>query len=425
MKNIIYICFGFILFIIGCEEEKASSNNLLIDATFKNDWTNSTYKAFLLIQNLNGEVIADTSFTGNTNLRLLVEDGETIPERMIITTVTKTNDGYINVISNAGIRSGVRWVWDGLENENSLMFTSNISFLNMSDYERGVLSANGQYLKLDEFAGNYTFEHFGEDNSTEDILFMAYKDDGTGYYHILSEASIINNSFIIDGNNLNLAEYKLISNNTGEAADNVMLYAYDNQESFTSKNRHRLGTMDGVKVILMIMKTFIPIIHQNISILLHTFSGDWNARGQKQWLQKTHGEIPNSLEKINADFQLVDSNATSFRINSIGIYDNIAFKFDSQLGSGFSWYIYLNPDFQDTVISLPNLSAGVVESHPEFSSSQSSEISLILDKVSIYDYLCADNNDEWTDILFSDGYYGDICGGYRRLEYYVPQVTRE
>ena len=62
----------------------------------------------------------------------------------------------------------------------------------------------------------------------------------------------------------------------------------------------------------------------------------------------------------------------------------------------------------------------MVEFHPEFSSSQSSEISLYLDKVSIYDYWCADNNDDWTDILFSDEYYGDICSGYWRVEYYVP-----
>ena len=425
MKNLLYITILFAFFIFSCEDEKASSDNLLIDATFKNNWTNSIYKTFLLIQNLNGEVIADTSFTGNANLRLVVEDGETVPDRVIITTVTKASDGYINVISNAGIRSGVRWVWDGLESENSLMFTSNISFSNMNDYERGVLSANGQYLRLDEFEGNYTFQHYGEENSTEDILFMAYKNDGTGYYQILSEASIINNSFTIDGNNLNLAEYKLISNNTGEVADNVMLYAYENQESFASKNRHRLGYYGWRQEDFDNNENFHSYYPpEYLNFVTNLSSGDWYARGQKQWFQKTHGEIPNSLEKINVDFQLVDSSATNFKINSTGIYDNIAFNFDSPLAeyglSNYSWTIYLNPDYQDTVTFLPNLSAEVVEFHPEFSSSQSSEISLYLDKVSIYDYWCADNNDDWTDILFSDGYYGDICSGYWRVEYYVP-----
>ncbi len=50
---------------------------------------------------------------------------------------------------------------------------------------------------------------------------------------------------------------------------------------------------------------------------------------------------------------------------------------------------------------------------------KSSEFLLGLSIVSIADFLCADNNDEWTNILFSDGYYGDICSGYRHVEYYV------
>ena len=56
MKKLTYICFGFLLFIIGCEDENSSSNNLLIDATFKKNWADPNYKTFLLIQNLNGEL---------------------------------------------------------------------------------------------------------------------------------------------------------------------------------------------------------------------------------------------------------------------------------------------------------------------------------------------------------------------------------
>ena len=418
MKNLTYICFGFILFITGCDNENASSNNLLIDAIFKNNWANSTYKTFLLIQNLNGEVIADTSFIGNTSLRLIAKDGETVPERMIITTVNKFDDENIFVTSNAGIKSGVRWVWDGLENENNLMFNSNVSFSNMSDYEKGVLSANGQYLRLNEFEGNYTFQHYGEENSPEDILFMAYKNDGTGYYQILSEASILNNSFTIDGNNLNLANYKLILNNTGEVANNVLLYAYENQESFASKNRHRLGYYGYRQEDFDNNENFHAYYPPEYSnFVTNLTSGYWSSKGQKSWYQKIFGEIPNSLEKINADFQLVDSSATNFGISATGDYDNIAFNFSSSGSFGnIGWSIYLNPDVQDIVSSLPNLSAEVIEFYTEFSST---EFLLALSRVSIYDYLCADNNDEWTDILFSDGYHGDICGGYRRVEYYV------
>ena len=418
MKFIIYIVFGFMLFIIGCEDEKASSSdNLLINATFKNNWRNSAYKTFLLIQNLNGEVIADTSFTGNTSLRLIAKDGETVPERMIITTVVKDDDQNIFVTSNAGVRSGVRWVWDGLESGNSLMFTSNISFSNMSEYERGVLSANGQYRRLSLFEGNYTFQHYGEENSPEDILFMAYKNDGTGYYQILSEASILNNSFTIDGNNLNLANYKLILNNTGEVANNVTLYAYENQESY-ARNGHRLGyygyrpeDFDNNENF----HAYYPPEYSNFNTYLS--SGYWGVQGQKSWRQRMFGEIPNSLEKMNADFQLVDSSATNFGISATGIYDNIAFNFISSGSFGtIAWSIYLNPDVQDIVSSLPNLSAEVIEFYTEFSST---EFLLGLSRVSIHDYLCADNNDEWTDILFSSGYYGDQCSGYRAVEYYV------
>ena len=418
MKNIFYIFFSFILFIISCEDENASPNNLLIDATFKNNWTSADNKTFLLIQNLNGDLIADTSFTGNTSLRLVAKDSENVPERIIVTTVAKFDDSYISVVSNAGVRSGVRWIWDGLEDENILMFTSNISFSNMSEFERGVLSANGQYLRLDEFEGNHTFEHYGDKNSTEDILFMAYKNDGTGYYQILSEASIINNSFTIDGNNLNLANYKLISNNSGEVANNVLLYAYENQESFASKNQHRLGYYGWRQEDFDDNENFHSYYPPEYSkFVTNLTSGYWSSQGQKSWYQKIFGEIPNSLEKINADFQLVDSSATNFGINSTGDYDNIAFNFSSEMSFGtIAWSIYLNPEVQNIVSSLPNLSGEVIEFYNEFSST---EFLLSLSRVSITDFLCADNNDEWTDILFSDGYHGDICSGYRRVEYYV------
>ena len=418
MKNIFYIFFSFILFIISCEDENASSDNLLIDATFKNNWTSADHKTFLLIQNLNGDLIADTSFTGNTSLRLVAKDSENVPERIIVTTVAKFDDSYISVVSNAGVRSGVRWTWDGLEDENILMFTSNISFSNMSEFERGVLSANGQYLRLDEFEGDHTFEHYGDKNSTEDILFMAYKNDGTGYYQILSEASIINNSFTIDGNDLNLANYKLISNNSGEVANNVLLYAYENQESFASKNQHRLGYYGWRQEDFDDNENFHSYYPPEYSkFVTNLTSGYWSSQGQKSWYQKIFGEIPNSLEKINADFQLVDSSATNFGINSTGDYDNIAFNFSSEMSFGtIAWSIYLNPEVQNIVSSLPNLSGEVIEFYNEFSST---EFLLSLSRVSITDFLCADNNDEWTDILFSDGYHGDICSGYRRVEYYV------
>jgi hypothetical protein len=418
MKNLIYICFGFILFMIGCEDKNNFNNNLLIDATFKNNWTNPDYKTFLLIQNLDGEVIADTGFTGNANFNLILKDSETAPERMIVTTVNQTSDGYISVTSNAGIRSGVEWVWDGLENDDRLMFTSNINFSNMGDFEKGVLSSNGQYQRLSGFDYECTFEHYGEENSPEDILFMAYKNDGTGYYQIFDNASIINNSFIIDGNNLNLANYKLISNNTGEKADNVMLYAYDNQESFASKNRHRLGYYGYQEEDFDDDENFHSYYPPNYSnFVTNLASGSLGSQGQKSWSQKTFGEIPNSLEKINADFQLVDSSAAGFQINTTGVYDNIAFKFRSLMTtSTIAWDFYLNPDVQDIISSLPMLNSDVIEYYTEFSNS---EFSLSLDRVSIADFLCANNNDEWTDILFSDGYYGDICNGYRYVEYYV------
>ena len=424
-KYLRLLLIPMLAFYIGCEDNEEAGSNVLITATFKNDWASSDYTNFLVIQNMDGEVLADTNFIGNTSFTLNSSDGETAPDRIIITTIKKYSTN-LDVISNAGVKSGVNWTWEGEPEPSFPMFTSTFTFSNMSDFSTAVLSANGQYKRISSSplsGGEFTesFDHHGENYNSEDILLMAYKTDhvqltpGSGYYKIFQNVNPSDNSFVVDGDDLVPAQYKLIINNTNEPGDFIQLHAYGENESFVSENSHRItyaGYYPSDFDESGNFHAFYP--PEYTSFRTSIASGYFAENGKKYWFQRTFGSISESLEKINADFELIDSSAANFKINATGVFDNAGFGFG---GSDSYWTIYIDAEVLTDIQSLPSLSPNVLEEYPELSQVGFSHH---LRYVRLSDVLCADDNDAWLDILFSEGYYGDVCNnGYRDVTYYV------
>ena len=418
MKKYLFIILLFAFW--SCEDKEDTVNSTLITATFKNDWVRSDVVSYLAIHNLDGTLLADTSFVGNTSFSLKTADGESAPERMLVTTITADENDNINVATNAGIKSDVNWTWEGVPNTyDDNIGVSEYTFVNMSDFDRAIISANNSYERADgSFDETYSLEH-RVPNNTEDVLLMAYKTDGSAYYKLFQDVEAGNSTIEVDGNELVSATYKLITNETNERADYIHIDAYEDNESNLSANDHRLkyrgNYLNQDYDENGDFHAHYPSIYTKFKTGIWT--GDYGSAGDINWYQRTYGDIPNSVEKINADFELISSSSENFEISTTGVFDNAYFYFrglDSDFNFVCHWNVYINPEILNEVNSLPSLSSDAMP-YPELA-----DASFSLNRLSLTDYTCVENNDDWTDLLFSDGYIWDKCSGFRHVDYFVP-----
>ena len=417
MKKYLIIILLFAFW--SCEDKEDSGSSPLITATFKNDWVRSDVVSYLAVHSLDGTLLADTSFTGNTSFSLKTADGESAPDRIFVTTITTDEYDNVEVATNAGIKSDVNWIWEGVpDTYDDNIGVSEYTFVNMSDFDRVVISANNSYVRADGmFDETYSLVHRGP-NNTEDVLLMAYKTDGSGYYKLFQDVEAGNSTIEVDGNELISATYKLIANNTGEIADAIFIDAYEDNESNLSANDHRLKYKgyypDQDWDENGDFHAHYPPIYSKYKTGITT--GEYGNSDVWYWYQRTYGDIPNSVEKINADFTLNYSSSENFEISTTGVFDNAYFYFRGENDDkAYFWFVYVNPEILDEFNSLPSMSSDAMP-YPELNNTSFLELNLIR----LTDYTCVENNDAWTDLLFSDGYIWDKCSELRDVSYRMP-----
>ena len=138
MKNFLIIILLFAFW--SCEDKEDSGSSPLITATFKNDWVRSDVVSYLAVHSLDGTLLADTSFTGNTSFSLNTADGESAPDRILVTTITTDEYDNVQVATNVGIKSNVNWIWEGVpDTYDDNIGVSEYTFVNMSDFARIVI----------------------------------------------------------------------------------------------------------------------------------------------------------------------------------------------------------------------------------------------------------------------------------------------
>tara|TARA_X000001036_G_scaffold139892_1_gene132668 strand:+ start:3841 stop:5100 length:1260 start_codon:yes stop_codon:yes gene_type:complete len=417
MKKYLFIILLFSFW--SCEDKEDTVDSTLITATFKNNWVRSDIVSYLAVHSLDGTLLADTSFTGNTSFSLNTADGESAPDRILVTTITTDEYDNVEVVTNAGIKSDVNWIWEGVpDTYDDDIGVSEYTFVNMSDFDRAVISANNSYVRTGNgmFDETYSLVHRGP-NNTEDVLLMAYKTDGSGYYKLFQDVEAGNSTIEVDGNELIPATYKLIDNNTSEVADAIFIDAYENNESNLSANDHRLKYRgyypDQDYDENGDFHAHYPPIYSKYKTGITT--GVYGNSDTKYWYQRTYGDIPNSVEKINADFELINSSSDNFEISTTGVFDNAYFLFSGENDyTTVNWMVFVNPEILDEFNSLPSMSSDAMP----YSGLANTSFTLI--RISLTDYLCVEDNDTWTDLLFSDGYIWDKCSELRDVTYRMP-----
>jgi len=387
------------------------SDYRLFTATFVGEF-DSDATTIVFISDSDGNILADTSFQGDASFDLMADKTSDVPPEKINITIVGKLFGNFEIATNMGVNKGSNWTWYNPYYEPEVIGESYYTFTNIpEDFYRVVLSSKGltNRTSINE-SDTYSLSHY---NNNEDVVIMGLMNDGTALYKIIENVSV-GETHAVDFSVFLQAEQKVIINLTGEDCClwNGLTGHYED-DSFIQYNRYRLsnGGREGVDwdADLNFIANYPPGFTKFYTGLT---VGQYNTPGEKDWYQRIFGDIPESVEKINADINVISSDIDNFEMDITGSYDQWSIS-ASDSTAGLGWGIYVNPSI--TFGELPTFPASVNEIYPEINRN-----GFIINRVVLVDWLCVDNQEEWFEMYFNyDGYHGDICSGSRYVTYWL------
>jgi hypothetical protein len=398
----------------GCDP---TAEVTLFSATFHEEY-DPTVKSFVYISDSLGSVIADTSFYGSGSF--VFSKKYTLgsaPEKIGVTAVT-LDDGEIVLVTNLGVDIGSDFHYYDMNLDSEVIGQSSYSFINIpSSYYKILVSAKGNYLRLstDSESDEYNLDHYYDN---EDVIVMLFYDDGTAGYLVVENVQI-GSSNVIDLSTLQTSVNHVINNNTGLDNDYLSAYGFNNGESYIWWNRiarlvpgyglNRMWNDDGNFIINYPSLDVTP----NFRFDAYVGSG-YGDPGGKNYKQTTTGSLPSSIEKIDADFDLISSDLDNFEISHSGSFDQWSVSLEDTSISAY-WNVY-NSSSSSTMI-LPSIPASVSDEYSNLSSPSFSYA-----HISLTDWMCAETYKEWIELFHSsNGYYLDFCSGFRSLTYWPEE----
>lgn len=409
-----------LLFWPGCDEE--NEGTVVFTATFNEEFV-SGRNAFIFISDNDGNILAEKTFQGDGSFDLIADiSSEEIPDRINVTTIgydfnlTIHGNSRPEITTNMGVLTGSNWTWVNpyKDYNQESIGVSNYTFANIPDgLENVILSTEGSYYKHRNinYEGNYWLSL---DENNVNVLAMGLLNDGTAIYKIIENVSV-GETHELDLSEFLQAEQRIINNLTGEDCH------YNNIQGFLEDGDHLRfegyqlvhGNNDGTNwdEDYNFIANYPPNLFSKFQVGITV--GQYNTPGEKDWYQKTFGDIPESVEKINADITGINFHVDNFEVDISGTYDQWELSLNDTTSVNYGWRLYIAPSI--TSGSLPNFPQSVYNEFPDLNRDGFS-----LYKVGLADFLCAENMDEWLDMFFNyDGYYGDICSGVRWLTYLV------
>ena len=242
---------------------------------------------------------------------------------------------------------------------------------------------------------------------------MGLLNDGSAIYKFVQDVSV-GETHSIDFSGFSVANQTIMNNNSDLNCDYSRLDGYDSNDSFISYKRHRLNYSGGEGISWDSNQNFIFNYPPELGKFRTTaYVGDgWGTTGGKNWYQTTAGEIPQTFEKIDADISVINSEINNFEVNLTGTFDQWSINLSHSENSG-NWVVFVNPSINNG--KLPLFPISISNEYPELLRED-----FIMNRVVVTDWLCAENQEEWHDLLFNtDGYFLDFCSGYRNLIHWL------
>lgn len=389
MRSFIKIVLIFPLILLyTCEDNNQKYFDLLFEATFNNNFAADTVESFLVIQDTLGNVLADTSWSGDTHFGLFSSKKGAVPEYISVTFITKGTSENVTLHTYYKIPSRSHWIWDDIHIDDKFVGKINLSFINIPNHSDASLSVEGWHPYLHQIVAGqtYSLKTLSEES---DILIMLKTDNGAIYKWVtgitvgsnievnLSSCEIANEVTIPNPNNYPLKYY---------------LNGYFNTSTHHFTKAYRLITNSFDNYQDDDIKVYYPNNVTSFNLRLTYYEVEYEEPlWFNAWYQLTFGELPLEFVKIDASVEIMNSDIDDLVIYRNGSFDQYDLYFTDTKRN--TWTISMNPSIGST--KLPHLPTNVFDTYTELDRSNFS-----LSEITLLDFVGIESHEELLDILF-------------------------
>jgi|TARA_Y100000310_G_scaffold228825_1_gene231157 hypothetical protein len=374
--------------------------NVLLTASFINNWLcDSCGEGILFYSDMEGNLLWSGTWTGNESIQVLpTEDNPNFPERVMVTTIN--DDGYNNVYITTNMYvKPESWTWKGvsyrnIENQGDVTLDlhnipNHQGYLVASKWNRR--SSNGTiyngYTKSLYETNDDLYIRLNTNNSGPQYLWVENVTPGqTVNIDLSNMANLISKTITFPMNFANISfyirglfdqgyydGYYQIENTWGDQWD---------QENNTYTAYYPTSLFSDFRTVVYMNEEDYPTFN---------WWGYW----------KIGDQIPDAMQKMNADFEFISTSPDNFEIQITGEYNSTGSGWSFDDGNNiYNWAVY--GEIQS--YELPNFPIIATQKYPGIDNhSFALENTLIAYRPDIED------NDELMQILFqSDYYYYDV-----------------
>ena len=382
--------------------------NALFTANFTNDWLCADCgEGIIFISDMDGNVLADATWTGNASFEIEApEDLTEFPERVSVTTVRQGG-----LTTNLDIPVGSSWTWGNyyLSPDYDNPINVEFGFQNIPDHAGYVLSSlwSSNVSNRGIIYTPYSFYFY---ESPMDIyLKLNTADSGPKYLWI---NDITGGYYQINLSNMSETESQTIDLQGNSVGFRKYLYGYPTPGSrYTGRYRLDYG-YDDDSTVAEIKVYYPPSTFSDFRTSLYFYDSD---NTNVFWYQSVYGDIPNTFDKIDADFDFISATPNDFQISTTtNNFDSMHSAWRQYTGYGNYYWNFYGPN-NLTSYSFPNLPNSVLNKYPDI------EMQLFeLSYTDLIDYSELDSYENILDIVFnSSDYFYNVVNDFRsRVKFY-------
>ncbi|MFC1565897.1 hypothetical protein ACFL4B_03030 [Candidatus Neomarinimicrobiota bacterium] len=375
-----------LLLLYTCEDNDQKYFDLLFEATFSNNFAADTIESFLVIQDTLGNVLADTSWSGDTHFKLYSSKNGDVPEYISVTFITKGPSENATLHTYYKIPSKSHWIWDDINIEDKFVGKINLSFINIPSHSDASLSVKGWHPYLHQIVEGQTYsvKTLSEES---DILLMLKTDNGAIYKWITD---------IPVGSNMevDLSSYQVANEVTIPNTNKCTSYldGYFNTSTHHLTKAYRLITNSFDNYQDDDIKVYYPNNVTSFHLRITYYEVEYeDPLWHNTWYQRTFGELPLEFVMIDANAEIMNSDIDDLVIYRNGSFDQYDLYFTDAKRN--TWIISMNPSIGST--KLPQLPTSVYDTYTELDRSNFN-----LSEITLLDYVGINSQEELIDILF-------------------------
>lgn len=362
LSYIIFIVFSAGLIVsAGCKKNETVLPPVvtpLMTLDFTDNYVNPKLGAIAFISDMEGNLLADTSFTGNRNIVLYPMAGKQAPGKFMVTIATWEPDmhNFTVTMHSWMYISPSEWRLKGNRHESTGQISVTLS---------NVPAHNGPVLFANQGFSNLTFNTTARVNSlyaaTDDLYIRLHTAAGTRY--TWQHDVVPGESYTVDMNGATDAASETITFPGMAAYYETYLYGYkttDYENTFSTQADEALG--DGTAAGSVTV-SYPPDVYAGF----HTdmkYIEDWSSNSM--WQYHVNGVIPGAFKKIEASVvsttQASQPPRLSLSSNGVFTLANATWQFSAKNNQNFTWTIS-GPD-SVTLMALPKLPPSMAKMFP-------------------------------------------------------------